>query len=66
LVSVWLRVVPDPALAPVIPPVFVPIVQVNVLGTEAVNVVFGLVPLHIVVVPEFVTAGFGLTVIVIV
>jgi hypothetical protein len=66
LVSVWFNVVPDAALAPVIPPVMVPTVQENVLATEAVSVVFGLVPLQIDWVAAFVTTGFGLTVTVIV
>lgn len=57
---------PDPADAPVTPPVIVPIVQVNVLGTLAVNVMFGLVPLHVEVVAGLVTTGVGYTVTVIV
>jgi uncharacterized protein Usg len=65
-VRVWFNVVPDPALAPVIAPVLVPIVHVNVLATDAVKVVFGLVPLQMDEVAEFVTAGVGLTVTVIV
>ena len=57
---------PEPAIAPVIPPVFVPMVQVKSLEAEAVNAIFGLVPLHMVAVFVFVTAGFGCTVTVIV
>ena len=59
---------PAPALAPVMPPVIVPIVQVNVLtpGVLAVNAIFVAVPLHIVAVAGVVTTGAGLTVTVIV
>ena len=57
-------VAPVPALAPVMPPVIAPIVQVKLLGIEAVNAIFGLVPLQIVAVAGVVTTGFGLTVIV--
>jgi hypothetical protein len=66
LVNAWLIVPPDPAVAPVIPPEIVPIVQVKVLGVLAVKVMFGLAPLQIVAVAGLVTAGFGLTVTVIV
>jgi hypothetical protein len=65
-VNVWLIVPPDPALAPVIPPVIVPIVQANVLGALAARVMFGLVALQVEVVDAFVTAGVGFTVMVIV
>jgi uncharacterized protein Usg len=65
-VSTWLIVPPEPADAPVILPTIVPIVQVNVLGALAVNEMFGLVPLHVLAVAKLVTAGFGLTVTVIV
>jgi hypothetical protein len=61
-----LIVPPDPALAPVMPPTIVPIVQANVLGALDVSVIFGLVALHVEAVAAFVTAGVGLTVIVIV
>ena len=54
---------PEPALAPIIPPVFVPIVQVKLLAILAVNVIFGDVPLHMVALAEFVTVGRGLIVI---
>ncbi len=40
-------VLPDPALAPVIPPVMVPTLQVNVLGVVAVSEIFGAVPLQV-------------------
>ena len=52
---------PEPAEAPVIPPVIVPIVQVNVPGTEAVKLILGLVPLQIEAVAGVVTTGAGLT-----
>ena len=57
---------PDDALAPVILPVIVPIVQLNVLATLAVKFIFGPVPLHVLAVAELVTDGAGLTVTVIV
>ena len=53
---------PEPALAPVMPPVMMPIVQVKLLGVLEVNVIFGPVPLHVLAVGAFVTAGFGFTV----
>jgi hypothetical protein len=59
-------VAPEPGLAPVIPPVIVPIVQAKLLGAEAVNAIIGLDPPQTVVVAEFVTTGLGLTVTVIV
>ena len=52
----------DPLLAPVMPPVIVPIVHANVLGAVAVNEMFGAVPLQIEAVAAFVTAGVGFTV----
>ncbi len=52
-------VLPDPALAPVMPPVMVPTVHVKVDGALAVSAMFGLVPLHIVEVFAVVTAGVG-------
>jgi len=55
-------VAPDPALAPVIPPEIAPIVQLKVLGTDAVKAKFGADPLQIVAAFELVTAGAGLTV----
>ena len=57
---------PDPALAPVIPPVIVPSVQVNVLGADDVKEIFGLVLLQIEAVDAVVTCGVGFTVTVIV
>jgi hypothetical protein len=56
---IWL---PEPAVAPVIPPVMVPTVHVNVLGAEAVSEMFGLVLLQIEVVEGLVTVGRGFTV----
>jgi hypothetical protein len=50
----------------VIAPVVTPTVQVNVLGLEAVSVIFGPAPLHVVEVAELVTTGAGLTVTVII
>ena len=57
---------PEPELAPVIPPVIVPTVQVNVLATEPVNDMLVAAPLHIVAVFAVVTVGLGFTVTVIV
>ena len=65
LFNVWAIVAPLPALAPVIPPVIVPTVQVNVLGALAVNAMFVAVLLQIAAVFAVVTAGVGLTVTVI-
>ena len=59
-------VAPELALAPVMPPVIVPMVHANVLGRLAVKAMFGDVPLHVLAVAALVTAGFGLTVTVIV
>ena len=53
---------PEPALAPVILPVLVPIVQLKLLGIEADNPIFGDVPLHVVNELGVVTTGAGLTV----
>lgn len=61
-VRVWLIEVPDAALAPVMPPVIVPIVQENELDVEEVNEILGPKPLHTVAVFAVETAGFGLTV----
>jgi hypothetical protein len=63
LVNTWLMVFPDPAVAPVIPPVTVPIVQAKLLAVVADSVMFGLVPLQIAVVDGLVMAGVGFTVI---
>ena len=57
---------PKPALAPVMPPVIVPMVQVKELATDAVKLMPGLVPLQMVAVLEVVTTGAGSTVTVIV
>jgi len=65
-VNTSLMVEPEPLLAPVILPVMVPIVQLNVLAALAVKLMLGLVPLQVLAVAEVVTAGFGLTVTVIV
>ena len=51
-------------LAPVIPPVIVPNVQVKVLATLAVNAIFGPIPLQVEAVAELVTVGVGFTTIV--
>jgi hypothetical protein len=66
LLRAWLIVEPEPALAPVIPPVIVPIVHVNELATLAVKEMLVDAPLQIVFVAAFVTAGAGFTVTVIV
>jgi hypothetical protein len=65
-VSVWLIMPPDPAVAPVMPPVIFPIVHANVDGTLDVREIFGLVPLHTASVAALVTTGVGFTVTVIV
>jgi hypothetical protein len=57
---------PDPPVAPVIPPVTVPIVQLNVLLAEDVSEMFVVPPLQIVALFAVVTTGLGLTVTVIV
>lgn len=57
---------PDPALAPVMLPVIVPIVQLNVLVAVAASAIFVAVPLQMVAVFAVVTAGLGFTVTVIV
>jgi hypothetical protein len=59
-------IVPEFALAPVMPPVIVPIVQEKLLGTLDVNAIFGPVPLQILAVAGLVTVGVGFTVTVIV
>src|SRR6266542_4214986 len=66
LVNVWLIVAPEPPLAPVIPPVMVPMVQLNVLATLAVKLILGPVPLQVLAVFAVVTTGRGLIVTVIV
>lgn len=57
-----MMVLPDPALAPVMPPVTVPTVQVKLLATVAVSAIFGPVPLHVETEDAVVTAGLGFTV----
>jgi len=54
-------VAPDPAVAPVIPPVIGPTVQINVLGTLDVRFILGLPPLHVFAVGAFVTVTAGST-----
>lgn len=53
---------PEPAIAPVIPPVIFPIVQLNVLGISEVSVILGPVPLQVLAVAEFVTRGMGIAI----
>lgn len=62
LVSTLLMVLPDPALAPVMLPVMVPTVHVNVLGVEAVSATLAEDPLQEEAVAGEVTAGLGNTV----
>lgn len=62
LVSVCAIVAPDPDVAPVMLPVIVPTVQVNVLGADAVNAILVAVPLQIAAVFDVVTTGVGFTV----
>ena len=64
--SVCAIVDPLPPLAPVIDPVIVPTVHVNVEAVDDVNAIFVAVPLQIVAVLAVVTTGVGLTVTVIV
>jgi hypothetical protein len=66
LFNVCAIVDPLPADGPVMPPVIVPTVHVNVLAADAVNAIFVAVALHIVAVLAVVTTGVGLTVTVIV
>jgi len=61
LVRTWSTAVPDPALAPVILPVTVPMVQVKLLAADAVNAIFGLVPLQVCAEFAVVITGTGLT-----
>jgi len=58
-----LIVLPLELLDPDIEPVIVPIVQLKLLETLAVNDIFGPAPLHTLAVVAFVTVGLGLTVI---
>jgi hypothetical protein len=66
LFKVCAMLLPEPPLAPVMLPVIVPTVHVNVLAAVAVNAMFVAVPLQIAAVLAVVTAGVGLTVTVIV
>lgn len=59
LVSVWLIIEPDPAEAPVIEPVLVPMVQVKLLGALEVRLMFGPVPLQMETAELLVTTGIG-------
>ena len=63
LLSTWAMVEPLEALAPVILPVIIPIVQLNVLPTKLlVNAMFVVAPLQITVELAVLTFGVGLTV----
>ena len=63
MVNVWAIVKPFEALAPVIPPVIGPIVQLNeVPATLLNNAMFVVFPLQIVVGLMVVTSGSGFTV----
>jgi hypothetical protein len=57
---------PELAVAPVMPPVIAPIVQVKLLGVLDVKMILGPVPLQVLAVEGLVTDGVGLTVTVIV
>ena len=59
-------VAPEPALAPVMPPVIAPTVQLKLLATEEASAIFGPDPLQVEAVGKLVTIGAGLTVTVIV
>ena len=63
-VSVWIMVEPDPATAPVIPPVMVPMVHVNVLGILAAKAILVALLEQTCAVLDVVTVGLGLTVMV--
>lgn len=65
LVSVCAMVAPAPAVAPVMPPLIVPTVQVNVLGVVAASAILVVPPLQMAAVLAVVTAGIGFTVTVI-
>lgn len=62
LFSVCAIVAPLPALAPVMPPVMVPTVQLNVLAADAVSEILVALPLQIAAVFAVVTTGVGFTV----
>lgn len=61
LPKTWLMVPPVPELAPVMLPVLVPNVQVNVLGIVAVRLMFGPVPLQVLSGVALVRLGAGIT-----
>lgn len=65
LFNVWAIVAPLPAVAPVMPPVMVPTVQVKLLEAVAVKAIFVVPPLQIAAVFAVVTTGLGFTVTVI-
>jgi hypothetical protein len=66
LVNTWLIVFPEPALAPVMPPLMAPMVHVKELAALEVSAMLGLVALQIDTADGLVTAGVGFTVTVIV
>ena len=57
-----MMLLPDPAVAPVIPPVTAPIVHAKFEGVLDVSAMLVLVPLQIAAVGGVVTAGVGCTV----
>jgi hypothetical protein len=61
-VNVWLIVPPEPGDAPAMLPLMLPIVQVNVAGVVADNMMFGLVALQIETDAGLTTTGVGFTV----
>jgi hypothetical protein len=64
LVNTWLIKDPDPALAPVIPPVIVPTLQVKLLGIFEVRLILVVPPEQMLAVFPEVTEGLGFTVMV--
>jgi hypothetical protein len=56
---------PELDVAPETLPIFVPVVHEKLLAADAVRLILGLIPLHVVAVVEFVTTGIGFTVTVI-
>jgi hypothetical protein len=60
--SVCAMLEPEPAMAPVMPPVTVPMVQLNVLGAVAASAMLVAELLQIVVAAAVVTTGLGFTV----
>ena len=61
-VRIWFYAGPEPAFAPVIPPVIVPTVQENELATLAVRLISVPAPLHILLVEALVITGKGFTI----